>query len=74
MKRLNVINRKFPEEYHVSYTIETIEKVIHGKYKDYFSKEDISGNQCRPNDSVIILKFKDGTEASFNDEWEITFE
>lgn len=58
----------------VTYPIETIKEIEHGKYKDFYSKDDIAGNNVRPNDSVIILRFKDGTIASFGSSWVLTFE
>ena len=58
----------------VSYPVETISEIVHGKYKDFYSREDIGGNDVRPNDSVMILRFKDGTTASFGSDWKALFE
>lgn len=61
-------------ENEVTYAVETIKEIVHGKYKDFYSKEDIAGNDVRPNDSVIILRFKDGTASSLGSKWVLTFE
>lgn len=61
-------------EHEVEYAVETIKEIAHGKYKDFYSKEDIGGNGVRPNDSVIILRFKDGTTSSLGSDWVLTFE
>ena len=64
---------KFKEN-EVEYNIEDISLIVHGKYKTFYSPEDIAGNGVRPNDSVMILYFKDGTQASFGKEWVLKFE
>lgn len=61
-------------EHEVEYAVETIKEIVHGKYKDFYSKEDIGGNDVKPNDSVIILRFKDGTTSSLGSDWVLTFE
>lgn len=73
MKKM-VLRHKENEELNATYYLETITKVIHGKYRDFYSREDIGGNVVRPNDSVIIITFDDGSQASFGSDWEITFE
>lgn len=61
-------------EYEHYYSVESIEKIVHGKYKDFYSMTDIAGNGVRPHDSCIIIKFKDLTEATFGSMWVMTFE
>lgn len=58
----------------VKYAIETIKEIVHGKYKEFYSREDILGNEVKPNDSVLIIRFKDGTTASFGNRWQMIFE
>ena len=62
------------EKSEVEYNVEDISLIVHGKYKTFYSKEDIAGNGVRPNDSVMVLYFKDGSQASFGTEWVLKFE
>lgn len=34
-------------EHEVEYAVETIKEIVHGKYKDFYSKEDIGGNDVK---------------------------
>lgn len=64
----------------VSYPLKLIEKIVQDKYKDFYSREefysieDAADNDVKPNDSIIVIRFKDGTFISFGKDWEITFE
>lgn len=70
--RTGKVNPEWQNE--VTYPVETIAVIVHGKYKNLYSKEDIAGNDVRPNDSCLQITFKDGTQASFGDEWVLKFE
>lgn len=74
MKAIVIKDVNLLSETSVSYPVETISEIVHGKCKDYYTREDIGGNDARPNDSVMILRFKDGTTASFGSDWKLIFE
>lgn len=69
-----LVKHKENPELNAVYYLETIVKVIHGKYKDFYSKSDIAGNCVRPNDSCLIIFFDDDSKATFGSDYEITFE
>lgn len=73
MKKM-LVKHKENSDWNAVYYLETIEKVIHGKYKDFYSKDDIEGNQVKPNDSCLIIIFDDDSKATFGSDWEIIFE
>lgn len=62
------------KSYDVKYTGEEIKEIVHGKYRDFYSKDDIGGNNVRPGDSVMIIRFKDGETASFDSKWKMIIE
>lgn len=64
----------FHAQYEQSYDLENIREIIHDKYKNCYTKEDILGNGCKEHDSVMIIYFKDGTKASFGSKWKVRFE
>lgn len=70
--KVKVFDKNF-EGCEVTYPVETIAEIVHGKYRDFYSQDDIRGNDVRPNDSVMIIKFLDGTQASFGDRWTMVF-
>lgn len=69
-----VLRHKYNEHFNIVYDLNAVEKISHGKYKDFYDKSDIDGNGVKPNDSVIIITFDDGSQASFGSDYEITFE
>lgn len=73
MKKMLVIHKVNPE-WNATYYLETITKVIHGKYRDFYSRDDIDGNNVKPSDACLIIEFNDGSKATFGSDWEITFE
>jgi len=58
----------------IHYSLETIENIQHGKARDIYNKSDLEGNGVRPNESLIIISFKDRELATFTSDWTITFE
>ena len=74
MEYLVVANKK--EGWFQTYRLSAIEKVEYGKASKFYDESDIRGNAMRPGDPVIIIKFKDGSQATFssNGDEEITFE
>ena len=57
----------------VSYDLQAIKNVEHGKAKKFYTKADCEGNGVKLSDSMIVINFKDGSTASFGDNWFITF-
>lgn len=51
------------------YEMKDVHSIHHGKYSEYYSKDDIAGNGVRPNDSVLIIKFNDSSVASFGSQF-----
>ena len=58
---------------HVSYPLEEIKNIKHGTARKLYDKSDLEGNNIKPNESLIIINFKDGSEASFSNSWTIMF-
>lgn len=70
MTRLNLSS---VEGLFVSYDLQAIKNVEHGKAKKFYTKADCEGNGVKLSDSMIVINFKDGSVASFCDNWFITF-
>lgn len=74
MKRLVITNKV--QGWNQSYNLSAIERIEYGKASKFYDDSDISGNDMRPNDPVVIIYFKDGQQATFssNGDEVITFE
>ena len=57
----------------VNYNTNDIKNIEHDKACNRYNKSDLVANDIRPNDSVIIINFKDGEMSTFSSDWEITF-
>ena len=57
----------------VNYNTNDIKNIEHDKACNRYSKSDLAANDIRPNDSVIIINFKDGEMSTFSSDWAITF-
>lgn len=60
--------------YAATYKLDEIDRILHGKAKDFYDKSDLDGNGIKVNDSIIYIMFKDNSAASFPSDWFVTFE
>lgn len=60
--------------YASTYKLDEIDRILHGKAKDFYDKSDLDGNGIKVNDSIIYIMFKDNSTASFPSDWFVTFE
>lgn len=59
----------------VKYSLDEVSTIRFGKLKDFHNESDISGNGMNPEDNCIYIRLNYGDHtATFDDEWEITFE
>ncbi len=72
MERLTMLNVNV-NGLSAHYALSDIESIEHGKAKDKLSKEDCKGNNIKLNESLIVIKFKEGYRASFAEDWILTF-
>ena len=57
----------------VHYDSEYIEYIGHYKAKDIYNRCDLEGNGIKPQDSIMIIKFKNGSSSTFGSSWRIIF-
>ena len=57
----------------VSYDFETIKELRHGKARDFFTKDECEDNGVKLTDSILIIKFKNGSSSFFANNWAATF-
>ena len=58
----------------VSYPLESIKTIRHGKAREMYDVSDLNANGVRPNDSLVQIDFTDESRASFSDVWTLSFE
>lgn len=71
MKNLNLYTN---DGLQVSYNLIDIKHIKYGKAKDFYQIDEIINNGLKPSDPMIIISFKNGTTASFGDNWAIDFD
>ena len=58
----------------ITYELSEIEAIVHGKAKDLYNAADIAGNELDPEDVLMVIRFKDGSEATFTTiDWMMSF-
>ena len=55
----------------VNYNTTDILSIEHDKACCRFNKSDLLGNGIDPSESVMIINFIDGTQATFSSEWKM---
>jgi|GEM_PF-3595044 len=58
---------------HVSYPLNEIKNIKHSIARKLYDKSDLEKNNIKPNESLIVIKFKDGSVTSLSNSWIITF-
>lgn len=49
----------------VYYSLNDIKNITYHIAKDIYSVSDLKGNDIQPDETVMFIHFKDGTEATF---------
>ena len=57
----------------VSYNIDDIASIKHGRADTLYCKSDLNGNCIKADDSLLVIQFKDGSISSFSSNWTIVF-
>lgn len=58
----------------VSYDLDNIRDIRHGKAKQFYNKVDCESNGIKVTDSIMVIRFIDGNKTSFGDNWIATFQ
>ena len=57
----------------VNYNTNDIISIEHDKACNRYNKSDLTANGIKPNESVMIINFKNGEISTFSSDWAITF-
>ena len=57
----------------VNYNTNDIKNIEHDKACNRYNKSDLTANGIKPNESVMIINFKNGEISTFSSDWAITF-
>lgn len=71
--RLSLIITNDSGELHTGYAMADIKDIVTDKASKLYSKEDLYSNGVKPNDSMVVINFTDGSTASFHGSIKIHF-
>lgn len=57
----------------VYYELSNVVSIVTGTADEFYNDHDIAGNGLVSEDVMIVVYFKDGTEATFSSNWAISF-
>ena len=57
----------------VNYDTNDIISIEHDEAGNLYDYSELEGNGIKPDESVMVINFKDLTQAAFSSDWEIIF-